>query len=280
MKTKTLVLAALLALSGSAELRAGASFEVLVCYPGGPVKAKSAAPALEKMLGVVERLGGWPAGSFTHRFTSKASECRQLLASDQPAFVISTLGIFLEAQQSNHLVPLANPRIKGRKTERYRIMVKKGGPASLAALKGKKLSGTLLDEPRFLARVIFRGAIDPAAHFELAPTHRALRALRDLARGKLDAVMVNELQYEGIKALPFAGQLEPAFESTPFPLQGLSADTSKTQAGDRQKMLKALGAICTDADGKEMCELFGIDAFAPADEKEYKSVQELWNTGP
>ena len=262
--------------AGLGQARAEARFQVLVCYPGGPVKAKTAAPAMDKMLRVLEKLGGWPAGSFSHAFTSKADECRKLLADKKPAFAITSLGLFLEHRESNHLVPLANPRISGRSEDVYRILVKKGGPKDLAGLKGKTLSGTLLGEPKFLRRVIFKGQINPAEHFMLKPSKRALRSLRKLARGKLDAVMVNQLQYSGIKQLPFAADFEVIFTSEAMPLQGLVADSQKTTKADRAKLTNSLVKMCSHADGKQMCELFGIDAFVAVDPKIYDPVEKLW----
>ncbi len=262
--------------AGFGQARAETRFQVLVCYPGGPVKAKTAAPAMDKMLRVLENLGGWPTGSFGHAFTSKAKECRKLLAEEKPAFAITSLGLFLEHRQSNHLAPLANPRIGGRSEDVYRILVNKGGPKDLIGLKGKTLSGTLLGEPEFLRRVVFKGQINPAEHFMLKPSKRALRSLRKLARGKLDAVMVNQLQYAGIKQLPFAADFEVVFTSQAMPLQGLVADTQKTTKAERDKLSDALVQMCKHADGKQMCELFGIDAFVAVDPKIYEPVDKLW----
>ncbi len=276
----TRILALCLGLSflgaGLGQAHAEARFQVLVCYPGGPVKAKTAAPAMDKMLRVLEKLGAWPAGSFSHTFTSKADECRKLLADKKPAFAITSLGLFLEHRESNHLMPLANPRMNGRGEDVYRILVKKGGPKDLAGLKGKTLSGTLLGEPEFLRRVVFAGKLKPSEHFKLKPSKRALRSLRKLARGKLDAVMVNQLQYSGIEQLPFAADLEVAFTSQAMPLQGLVADSQKTTKTERGKLTSALVKMCSHADGKQMCELFGIDAFVAVDPKIYEPVDKLW----
>ena len=274
-----LVLGLILSLAGLSANTAAAEprFQVLVCYPGGPVKAKTAAPAMDKMLRVLEKLGDWPAKTFSHSFTSKVEDCRKMLQEQKPAFAITSLGLFLEHRQSNHLQTLANPRMDGQSEDVYRILVHKGGPKDLAGLKGKTLSGTVLGEPEFLRRVIFANKIDPSSHFKLQPSKRALRSLRKLAKGKLDAVMLNQLQYSGVKQLPFASELEVAFTSGPMPLQGLAADSQKTTPAERKKLLGALVKMCGHADGKQMCELFGIDAFVAADPKAYNTVDKLWH---
>ena len=276
MKVFALILG--LALTWPVANPARAATEVLVCYPGGGnVKPRQAKPAMEKMLGVLERLGGWTAGTFHHQFTSSVDECRKKIAADKPAYLITSLGLFLEHRAAHGLVVMLSPKMAGQGHEIYRILVKKGGPADLAGLKGKTLGGSLLDEPGFLARIVFEAKIDPATHFSLQPSSRALRDLRKLAKGQLDAVLVNEQQYQALPGLPFANQLTPAFTSAKLPLLGLAASTQRTEPAERARMTKAMAGLCADAKGKEICDLFGLQAFSPANPEDYKTVIELWD---
>lgn len=263
-------------LAAAAPARPAAPREVLVCYPGGPVRARDAQPALESMLRVIEETGRWPEGSLTAEFTSKVDTCRKLLEEKRPHFAILSTGLYLEHRDDHHLVPVAQPNIRGKTTDTYRILVKKGTYDSLDALRGKTLGGTLLSEPRFLHRVVFEGSIDPRRHFELEPSRRALRALRKLDRGKLDAVMVNDQQYQSLGSLPFSDHLEVVFTSKPLPLVGLVADKSKTTRKDRARLTQSLSAMCTHAKGEELCKLFGVESFVPADKHTYESISRLW----
>lgn len=249
---------------------------VLVCYPGGPVRARDAQPAMESMLRVIEETGHWPQGSLTAEFTSKVDACRALMQEKQPHFAILSTGLYLEHRAAHHLVPVAQPNIRGKTTDTYRILVRKGTFGSLEALKGKTLGGTLLTEPRFLKKVVFEDKIDPAAHFELEPSRRALRALRNLDRGKLDAVMVNNQQYRSLDSLPFSDELEVVYTSDPLPLVGLVADERKTSRKDRARLTQSLSSMCTHPKGKDLCKLFGVEAFVPADVDTYKNITRLW----
>ena len=267
-----------LALAVLAAPPAPAATEVLVCYPGGGnVKPRQARPAMEKMLAVLERLGGWSQGTFQHQFTSKVDECRKLIAEKKPAYLLTSLGLYLEHRQAQGLVPMVRPRMAEQQHEIYRILVKKGGPADLAGLKGKTLGGNLLDEPVFLKRIVFAGKIDPATHFQLEPSKRALRALRKLAKGQLDAVMVNAQQYRALSGLPFAKDLAPAFTSAKLPLLGLAASDKRTKPADRDRMAKAMAGLCADSKGKEICDLFGLQAFSAVKPGDYQTVIELWD---
>ncbi|HUU01091.1 MAG TPA: PhnD/SsuA/transferrin family substrate-binding protein [Myxococcota bacterium] len=272
-------LVALLIIYTPAGARAAGTIDILVCYPGGSVRARDAEPALKNMVAVIESIGGWPAGTIKVSFTTKVAACRKLLDEKKPEFAIVSLGLFLENRVKHHLVPLARPKISGRDTDKYRILVRKGSYANIEALKGKTLGGQWLTEPEFLRRIVFKGKLDPARYFKLSPSRRALRALRELSRGKLDAVIVNELQYGGLSALPFGKGLAVAFASDEMPQMGVVADEKKADAADRARMRKALDAMCKNAEGKKLCTLFGIDAFVPSSGKTYQAVIDLYQGG-
>jgi ABC-type phosphate/phosphonate transport system substrate-binding protein len=281
MTRTNLSLLLLVLLSGSA--RAGdasaAPLTVVVCYPGGPVQAADAEPALDSMLAVIEEIGQWEKGSITCTFTSKVDECRKLMKEKDPQFAILSVGLYLENMQEHSLIPVAQPNVEGRTTDTYRILVRKDTYKSLADLKGKTLGGTHLGEPRFLQKIVFKSRIDPAKHFKLKPSRRALRALRDLSQGrKLDAIIVNEQQYKSLASLPFAGKLEVVFTSDPIPLVGLLANTRKTTKHERDRITQALSSMCTHAKGRELCELFGIGSFGPANAKSYQKITSLWKS--
>ncbi len=255
---------------------ASGSFGVMVCYPGGPVKATDARPALDSMVKVIEAAGHFKPGSITSQFTTNLTECRKWLAQSPPHFAIISLGLFLENEAAYNLVPIAQPNIEGKTNDTYRLLVKKGAFGSLDALSGKTLGGTHLQEPLFLQRIIFANRFDPAKHFKLQPSPRALEALRKLSQGKLDAVIVNDQQFKSLNSLPFAKELEPVFTSGPVPLMGVVGNTKKTSAEDRARLTQALSNMCSDSKGKELCELFGVESFVPADMAAYKGVKALW----
>jgi hypothetical protein len=249
---------------------------IVVCYPGGPVKATDANNAMGSMLRVVEKVGRWPSGNFTSSFTAKASECKKILAEKRPTFIILSLGLFLELRNQYHLIPVASPRIKGMSNERYRIVVKKDTFKSLEELKGKTLGGTVLDEPEFLQRIVFTGTIDPTTYFVLKSSPQALRALRALSEGGIDAVILNEQQFSSLGSLPFAKELETIFTSKPIPLIGLVSNEQQSTAEERARLTKALVKMCTDAEGKKLCDMFGVESFNTVAKATFEPMIELW----
>jgi ABC-type phosphate/phosphonate transport system substrate-binding protein len=228
------------------------------------------------MLRVVEEGGDWNAGSLTSLFTTHIKECKTHLDEEKPQFAITTLGTFLAYREKLDLIPLVQPVINGSSSERYRIVVRKGTFPSIAELKGKTLGGSLVEETVFLKRVVFQGKVDPETFFTLKGSRRALRALRTLVKGDLDAVMVNSQQYRALGSLPFASELAVAFTSEEMPLVGLVANGKRTTAEQRDRFLKALEKMCEHRDGRQLCELFGIERFVPADGQAYKKAIDLW----
>lgn len=257
---------------------APATDTVVVCYSGGSVSQADANAAMGAMLRVVERVGQWPSGHFVSAFTVSTPECRGLLSARKPGFAIMPLGVYLDRRRSDHWIPLVQPRIDGRLAERYRLVVRKGTFASLAAVKGHTVGGTVLDDLEFLSRIVFAGQVD-ASSFLLRPSNQGIRALRSLDRGELDAVLLNEQQYNGLGALGLASPLDVVFTSQEIPLLGLAADGVKSTAEERSRFAKSLETMCNDAEGKKLCDLFGISAFVPVNAKAYDAAVQLWEKG-
>ncbi|MGR8935029.1 MAG: sterol transporter periplasmic substrate-binding protein BstB [Gammaproteobacteria bacterium] len=252
---------------------------IVVCYPGGSVTAQDANGAMSSMLRVAERIGRWPENSFDSLFAGTTDECRKQIAAKNPKFAIASLGLFLELHRQHSWVPVAQPRIKGRTNERYRVVVQKGKFTNLGELQGKTLGGTVLDEQAFIGKIVFAGQYDPEAFFVLKPSKQAIRALRALDKGELDAVILNQQQFDGMAALHLQTPLEAVFISEDIPLMGVVANNTAVTEEERARFSSALEGVCTDSEGKKLCELFGIESFAAVDAAVFEPMLQLWTKG-
>ncbi len=252
---------------------------IVVCYPGGAVNAKDANGAMNSMLRVIERLGQWQENNFDSLFTSKADECKKLLAEKNPKFAIASLGLYLDLHNQYHWLPLVQPKIKGRTSEQFRVMTQQNTFQNLGELKGKTLGGTVLDEPSFIGKIVFAGKYAPSTDFILKPSNQAIHTLRALDKGELDAVILNEQQFEGLAALHLQTPLATVFTSAEIPLMGVVANTAITTAEERSRFGNALAGMCTDAEGKKLCEVFGVDAFVKVDAALFEPMIKLWAIG-
>lgn len=259
-----------------APVMAGDPAPVVVCYPGGPVNERDADQAMDAMLRVVERVGQWPAQSFTSAFTAKAAECEKFMEEKKPAFAITSLGLYLQLRGQYELIPVVQPKIGGRTSERYRVVAQKGRFHGLAELKGKSLGGTVLDEPDFIGKIVFAGKYDLAKDFALQPSRQAIRALRSLDKGELDAVILNEQQFAGLGALGLSNPVEAVFTSEDIPLMGVVANAKLSTADDQARFAKALEGMCSDAEGKKLCDLFGVQSFVAVNPDVFDPMAKLW----
>lgn len=277
MRKTYLIIAGLLA--SLAVTAAPAPEMIVVCYPGGPVNTRDAQSAMGSMLRVVERVGQWPENRFDSLFTSKIDECRKQIAEKKPKFAITSLGLYLELRNPHNLLPVVQPRIKGRTSERYRVVVQKDKYKSLDELKGKNLGGTVLAEQSFIGKIVFAGKVDPAGFFVLQPSNQAIRALRALDKGELDAVILNEQQYAGLSSLHLQTPLEVVFTSEEIPLMGVVANSTTTTEEERARFGKALEQMCTDSEGQKLCDLFGVESFNVVDAAVFEPMIKLWDEG-
>lgn len=277
MRKTYLIIAGLLA--SLAVTAAPAPEMIVVCYPGGPVNTRDAQSAMGSMLRVVERVGQWPENRFDSLFTSKIDECRKQIAEKKPKFAITSLGLYLELRNPHNLLPVVRPRIKGRTSERYRVVVQKDKYKSLDELKGKNLGGTVLAEQSFIGKIVFAGKVDPAGFFVLQPSNQAIRALRALDKGELDAVILNEQQYAGLSSLHLQTPLEVVFTSEEIPLMGVVANSTTTTEEERARFGKALEQMCTDSEGQKLCDLFGVESFNVVDAAVFEPMIKLWDEG-
>jgi len=252
---------------------------VVVCYPGGPINDSEANNGMAAMLRVLEHLGQWPDQTFSSFFTSNADECRNLLSTKKPAFAITSLGLFLEERPEHNLLPIVQPQMRGTTTETYRLIVKKGKFQNLDQLKGKLVGGTVFEEPDFIKRIVFRNHLDPANYFQLKPSRQAIRALRALDKDELDAVLLNGQQFSALGSLQLGSPLEAIFTSEAIPLMGLVANEKSSTAAERSRFANALSSMCSDPEGKKLCDLFGVESFKPTTITVFSPMISLWNQG-
>ncbi len=103
--------------------------------------------------------------------------------------------------------------------------------------------------------------------------------MRALDKGELDAVILNEQQFGGLASLQMKTPLEAVFTSEEIPLMGVVANSATTTAEERSRFGKALEGMCTDTEGKKLCDLFGVESFATVDAAVFEPMVKLWAEG-
>jgi hypothetical protein len=240
---------------------------MLICIPGGPGSTAEAAERLPKLFARFGEVTGLQWRGEYH--TVKAS-CDKYLEEQRPVLGLFDYATFLEQREARKLVPAVEVIRQGQGQNRYFLVAKKG--QGLEALKGKGLWSAHLDAAAFISKVAFDGRIDIAKDFEGKRTASSLKAIKALAKGEADVILIDENEYASLGELPFAGDLEAIATSDPLPGVPLVV------IGGDEALAKRLGdklpALCQGAE--EVCKSIELVAFRPLDANTYTQVLERW----
>lgn len=236
---------------------------MVIVYAGGP-DSPEVKKLIDQLLTYVAQQTGIDPANMTGAYFNDAKATLDHLKANRDSFILGSLGLYLSQRKALSLLPLAKLRYAGDGEERYYLMVRKGRYHAIEELKGKTLSGnTLFEDHRFLSRVVFGGRLDVPTYFDLKPTGRPLSAVKKVAADEMDAVLLNQVQYESLVRIPLADKVETIFTSEPMPPLGFMVlDTPKTRPV-KDKVLKAVTDMCASTDGKAVCNNFGISGFDP-----------------
>ena len=258
----------------------GASDEtirVVIIFPGGPDAGEEGQRMINQFLDIVTRQGKFDKGEIQGHYYNDVDQAIANLEKAGSGFIMGSMGFFLSQRKQLNLAPVALVEPLQRGDGCHYLLVKKGAVKTLESMKGGIIAGnTLYEAPRFLSRIVFQNKVDVESHFTLKPTSRPLSAIRKVAKGTLDGVLLNENQYLSLKPLAIADQLQVIYRSPPLPPLGfMMIDTAEMQQ-KRERMLKAVIAMCDSKEGKEACENFGIRNFKAVKKEDLSKVIKMY----
>lgn len=232
---------------------------LLICNLAGPGTADQAAPIVAKFLRHFEQAGGWSANALRGVYETEAAGCAAAFRRDAPRLVVADLPTYLTQRRAWALRPLAH--LGPAQSQRYFVLVRNGGPRSLAALAGQPIV-SLLTDARFVARIVLGGKLREQ-DLRLRPITRPLQGLRALARGQATAALVDEATYRYLDQLQLEAKLESIYESPALP--GLTLLLSGKDRGRalEGRVRRALPQLCRGP-GAELCKTFAVPAFVAA----------------
>jgi len=254
-------------LAMGAQARADA---LVVCNVGGPGSTSQAQPVLDMFLRHMEKTQGLKRGSMTGEYHTTLAGCSAYVARAKPVLGVFNITAYLQEAEAWKLRPVAH--MGGVASQRYHVLVKKGGLSTLAQLKGKTLISTVKDM-RFVGRIIMQGKLDARSAFaRVKVTARPLKALRNVARGKQDAAIVDRLAYAEMSKLRLPAELVSIHASAGLPgltlaVLGVNAKGGKPEA----RLGKVLARLCS-GDGQKMCQTFQIKGFKRANPRVYSKL--------
>ncbi|NOZ85992.1 MAG: phosphate/phosphite/phosphonate ABC transporter substrate-binding protein [Deltaproteobacteria bacterium] len=232
------------------------SRELAVLQPGAPATAEEAMPYLKSFCGYLQgKLGG---KALDPVFISDPEKAAGYLSKHSPAYAMISIGIYLSNAKTYHMKPLAQIVVHDKKSSPYYIMAKKGTFTNLEDLKGKTLAGNIFFEPEIFFKLALKGRFK-SGDFKIKSTTRTLRFIRKAARGKIDAVVINERAYDSLGDIKLPAELSVIAKTLPVPNPVFVGFENRDSVKDEAAMLKALLQLCDDEKGKKICKNFGFD---------------------
>jgi hypothetical protein len=238
-----------------------------IVNPGGPDVGAEGNKLASELASHLAASAGIEPAQIEAAYFNQIAPAVAYLKKHKDAFVLGGLGVFLSQRQAFKLVPLLRLAGKGGGDEEFSVVVRKGRYASLQDLKGKTLLGSVLaDDARFVDRFAFGGKLSASAWFKCTPSERPLSALRKLAGDDVDAVLLNRVQLDGLKAMPLFEKLQVIHGSGPVPTVGLMMAATKRTQALRDRIVQSVTKLCGTEKGAPVCQTYGITGFEPVGE--------------
>ena len=247
---------------------------VLICQINGPGNTQQAQPTVDAFLRRLEAVAAWPADSLTGVYHNDEASCLNYVRKQRPAFVAVDAATYLSRRRRWALRPLA--QLGDFEQQQFYVLAGAGGPRQVGQLEGKRVVSVAGLDRKFLSNVILgRGvAVD---RLELKSVRRPLKAVRLLARKKVDAAIVDSRTFKHLAELPFAKALSEIGRSRKLPRLVLAAAGSVPRAR-RQAVRQAAAKLCLTAQNN-LCRRFGASRFTVADAKQYRKLERLYARG-
>jgi hypothetical protein len=237
------------------------SHGISVCQDRGPGTTKQAAPTIATFLGHMAKSMGEDASSFDGAYLNSRAACDAHAKANGSVFAVLDADTLLSHRADWKVEPIAH--LGTAEHTVWRVLVRQGTLKNLADLSGKTVMSTAPGGSRFVSNLILDGAVKAEA-LTLKGTAKPLKALRNLARGKVDAAIVDQEAFAALAELNLPVALVVLGKSKPLPGLTLAiVEVGKTPApASLVKSLKAsLGKLCA-GEGEKLCKTLGVRGFS------------------
>ena len=246
--------------------------EVLVLYPGSPGTRKQAEPVMTALARYLGEKAGVEIGEAVYE-TDREKGLERLRAEKGPAIAIVSPEIYVTLAAEGADIELLAQAVRDGKTSlAYHLVAREG--TTLEDLAGKAVHSSHAANPIFASRVLLGGRLDVTAKGMAVYTRRPLGALRDLVRGDVDAVLLDESQYEAMKSV---ASLKPApvsiFASDPVPTAPVLAFRTRIDEARRERVRRVFLEMIDVPDGQDLLKALQVTRFDKPDLDGYAALR-------
>jgi hypothetical protein len=263
-------LAAATALTGALSLtatHAGAAdtVGVLVLKEHGVGSAAQAQPYVDKFVAMAAKQNGW-AGAKGAYHTSRAN-ADGFVGSDKPHYGILSLAAFLD-YRGKHKVDVIGQAVVARAGgQQYHIVSKSA--SDLAGCKGQALASDHADDPKFIEKVVSKGAFK-LGDFTLTKTTRPVQTLKKVISDEAKCALIDDAQLAELGKIEGGSAVKSIWASDKLPPMVVVAFPSAPSA-ERSAFQASLGKLCA-GDGAAACSEVGITSLKSASASDYSAI--------
>jgi hypothetical protein len=238
---------------------------VLVLKEHGVGSPTLAQPYVERFVGIAAQQNGWP-GAKGQYFTSRAP-AEEFIAAQKPHYGILSLAAFLGLREKYRLDVIG--RVVSSLVGGQQYFVVSRSASDIEACKGKRLASDHTDDPRFVERVVARGAFN-LSEFTIIQNQRPLLSLKQVLTGEADCALIDDAQLAELTHLEGGRDVKTVWKSSELPAMTLVAFPAAPSA-ERKKFQENLGRICA-GDGQTACGEVGIRSLEITPSREYADL--------
>ncbi len=255
MFRKVILFAFVLVLTLSSVALAG-RFDFAIIQPGQPGTTAEAQPVMDELAKYLSaKLGEEVNGVYYNDLNAALA----YLGKNKSAWAICGLTFFKSYSTKFLMTPVASTMPQGMEKDVWRLIVPASGPDSPENVTGT-VYGSMLYTPQAM-ELLFHGK--KSADFTLEGTHKALRMLRKVNRGKVSGVVLDAVQYSVIKDSDrYSGTkviyTTPELPNSPVVWFGKTTD-------DAFRLQAVLLDMDKDPAAKDLLKLLQTSGFNPAD---------------
>lgn len=225
-----------------------------------------ATPYLTQFAQHVSAECGWPNQSMRPDFLITPNEVLDVLAKRKPDFAVLEPFLFYELQRAHKLKniqPVATVVSKELVYKQLYLVVSSPSLQTLADLRGKKIASSLKAFSTYLNEVVFENKLNVENDLQIVPVRNLTKAIRWVVEGKVDGVLIDELQQRHMKEIQGGSGLRAIYKTKELPPMVVIAFTSQMKTPDRNCLSRTLSNMCTSIKGTPLCKEMRIQAFAP-----------------
>jgi hypothetical protein len=269
VKRPTLLVGAVLVLLGLAAPAPAEQIGVLVLKEHGVGSPTLAQPYVDKFVGMAAKLNGWDGARGLYVTTRPAAEA--FIQSDAPHYGIFSLAALLALRQKHALAIIG--RVGSRLVGGQQYFVVSKEATDLAGCKGGKLASDHTDDPRFVEKIVARGAFT-LGDFQIVQNQRPLQSTKQLLAGEVRCALIDDAQRAELPHLEGGGDVHVVWESVRLPALTLAAFPTAPEA-ERKKFRDSLRTVC-EGEGRSACAEVGVSSLEAATPKDYADLVALY----